>query len=148
MKSQNFGFPEVEILKEFIGWLMLLEIELPSLNKKRPKNLLTNLENFANLLTVSKTNKNINQKQKENKMTENEAVTETVTKRVGKKPTPINLPAGEFTLRDVAADCSLKRVSIFLRLKKMVERGEIEACGKRPTGGVGHPQTVYRRIGG
>ena len=69
------------------------------------------------------------------------------TKRRGKVATPIDLPSGEFTLDEVMASCSLKRASLFLRLQKLVNSGRLEKTGTRPSGGVGRPQSVYRRIG-
>lgn len=65
-------------------------------------------------------------------------------KRKGKKATPIELPDGEFTLADVQTP--LKRISLYLRLQSLVKEGYLEKVGKRPTGGVGHPLTVFRRV--
>lgn len=74
-------------------------------------------------------------------------VTDNETKKRGKAATPIDLPSGDFTLDEVMANCALKRASLFLRLQKLVQSGRLEKTGTRPSGGVGRPQSVYRRVG-
>ena len=73
--------------------------------------------------------------------------TDNVTKKRGKTATPIDLPSGEFTLDEVMQSCALKRASLFLRLQKLMQMGQLEKTGTRPSGGVGRPQSVYRRVG-
>ena len=78
-------------------------------------------------------------------MNENEV---TVSKHKGKTPTPITLPAGDFTLQDIVNTCNLKKASVYIRMKNLLKTGAIEVAGSRPTGGVGRPNMVFRqRVG-